>query len=74
MGKRDNLARKTSKTWWNNGSQIKNLRRIFMYLKRKIDVLLEERKENSEKRSLIIRGARQVGETEAIRHFVKKKL
>ena len=45
-----------------------------MYLKRKIDVLLEERKENSEKRSLIIRGARQVGETEAIRHFVKKKL
>ena len=45
-----------------------------MYLKRKIDVLQKEWKENSEKRPLIIRGARQVGETEAIRHFAKKKL
>ena len=45
-----------------------------MYLKRKIDVLLEEWKEKSEKQPLIVRGARQVCETEAIRHFAKKKL
>ena len=40
-----------------------------MYLKRKIDIFLENWKAQSVKKPLIIRGARQIGKTEAIRHF-----
>ena len=43
-----------------------------MYLKRKTDVFLENWKANPDKLPLIIRGARQVGKTEAIRHFARK--
>lgn len=43
-----------------------------MYLRRKIDTFLQQWKEDSEKLPLIVRGARQVGKTEAIRHFAKK--
>lgn len=44
-----------------------------MYLTRKIDKFLEEWYSNKEKLPLIIRGARQVGKTEAVRHFAKGK-
>ena len=40
-----------------------------MYLKRKIDSFFSIWKSDPDKLPLIIRGARQVGKTEAIRHF-----
>ena len=40
-----------------------------MYIKRKIDAFLEKWKTRSTKKPLIIRGARQIGKTETIRHF-----
>lgn len=40
-------------------------------LKRKIDKYLEEWKNNSDKRPLIVKGARQIGKTESIRNFAK---
>ena len=40
-----------------------------MYFKRKIDFYLQEWHSDSERLPLIIRGARQVGKTESIRHF-----
>ena len=40
-----------------------------MYIKRKIDAFLEKWKARSTKKPLIIRGARQIGKTETIRHF-----
>ena len=43
-----------------------------MYLKRKIDVFLENWKARSSRKPLIIRGARQIGKTETIRHFAKQ--
>ena len=43
-----------------------------MYFKRKVDLFLEEWRKDAERMPLIIRGARQVGKTEAIRHFAKK--
>ena len=43
-----------------------------MYLKRKIDRFLQEWREYDNRLPLIVRGARQVGKTEAIRHFAKK--
>lgn len=42
-----------------------------MYLKRKIDDFLEKWKRNPDRLPLIVRGARQVGKTEAVRHFAK---
>lgn len=39
------------------------------YLKRKIDEYLTEWKKNPQKKPLIIKGARQIGKTESIRHF-----
>lgn len=42
-----------------------------MYLKRKIDTFLSAWKNDPARMPLIVRGARQVGKTEAIRHFVK---
>lgn len=44
-------------------------RRFFMYLRRKIDQFLQEWKNNPAHKPLIVKGARQVGKTEAIRHF-----
>ena len=43
-----------------------------MYLKRKIDAFLEEWKARKTRKPLIIRGARQIGKTETIRHFAAK--
>ena len=43
-----------------------------MYIKRKIDAILEQWKQNPEHKPKIIRGPRQVGKTESIRHFANK--
>ena len=40
-----------------------------MYFRRKIDVFLEKWHKDINRLPLVIRGARQVGKTEAIRHF-----
>ncbi|MBQ4440303.1 MAG: ATP-binding protein [Kiritimatiellae bacterium] len=40
-----------------------------MYLKRKIDSFLEQWKDKKDRKPLIIKGARQIGKTESIRHF-----
>lgn len=40
-----------------------------MYFKRKVDVFLAAWHADSDRLPLIVRGARQVGKTEAIRHF-----
>ena len=42
-----------------------------MYLERKIDGYLSAWKQNQERKPLIIKGARQIGKTESIRHFAK---
>ena len=42
-----------------------------MYFTRKVDNFLEKWRKDEERMPLIIRGARQVGKTEAIRHFAK---
>ena len=39
------------------------------HLKRKADVFLENWKSDPERLPLVIKGARQVGKTESIRHF-----
>ena len=41
-------------------------------LSRKIDLFLTEWKKNESRLPLIVKGARQIGKTEAIRHFAKK--
>lgn len=43
-----------------------------MYLKRKIDLFLENWYRDPEKKPLIVKGCRQIGKTESIRHFAKK--
>ena len=43
-----------------------------MYLKRKIDAFLENWKSQNSRKPLIIRGARQIGKTAAIRNFAVK--
>ena len=43
-----------------------------MYLRRKIDAFLENWKAKDSRKPLIIRGARQIGKTEAIRHFAAR--
>jgi predicted AAA+ superfamily ATPase len=43
-----------------------------MYLRRKIDIFLEKWKKLNGRKPLIIRGARQIGKTETIRHFAAK--
>lgn len=45
-----------------------------MYLKRKIDKFLMEWKADPAHYPLIVKGARQIGKTESILHFAKKKL
>ena len=42
------------------------------YFRRKIDEFLENWKTNSDRKPLIIKGARQVGKTESILHFANK--
>ena len=42
-----------------------------LYLKRKIDIFLEEWKRNPQRKPLIVKGPRQVGKTESIRRFGK---
>lgn len=48
-----------------------NLKNPKLYLKRKLDAFLVEWKENQRHLPLIIKGARQVGKTECVRHFAK---
>lgn len=43
-----------------------------MYLRRKIDIFLKKWKKLNGRKPLIIRGARQIGKTETIRHFAAK--
>ena len=43
-----------------------------MYLKRKLDLFLDKWHLQEERLPLIVRGARQVGKTEAIRHFAEQ--
>jgi len=43
-----------------------------MYLKRKIDIYLDEWKADPDRKPLIVRGARQIGKTESILNFAKK--
>ena len=43
-----------------------------IYLKRKIDKYLQYWKQDSERKPLIVKGARQVGKTESIRKFAEK--
>lgn len=40
-----------------------------MYMKRKIDKFLSEWKNDSDRKPLIVKGSRQVGKTESIKHF-----
>lgn len=40
-----------------------------MYLKRKVDAFLNEWKADPDRKPLVIRGCRQIGKTESIRHF-----
>lgn len=42
-----------------------------MYLKRKIDDFLNEWKSDTEHKPLIIKGTRQIGKTESVRHFAE---
>lgn len=42
-----------------------------MFLRRKINEFLNEWKENKDKMPLIVKGARQIGKTESIRHFAE---
>lgn len=43
-------------------------------LKRKVDLILENWKNNEDRYPLIIKGARQIGKTTSIRQFAKKEL
>lgn len=45
---------------------------IFVYLKRKIDSFLSEWKACQDRNPLVIKGARQIGKTESIRHFAEE--
>lgn len=54
-----------AKKKWQNAEEGK------MYLKRKIDLYLEEWKKSKTGKPLIVKGPRQVGKTESIRHFAE---
>ena len=43
-----------------------------MYLRRKIDQFLKQWKEDPEHKTLIVKGARQIGKTESILHFANE--
>ena len=40
-----------------------------MYLKRKLDIFLQDWKKDADRKPLIVKGARQIGKTETIKHF-----
>lgn len=40
-----------------------------MYLKRKLDAFLQEWKKDADREPLIVKGARQIGKAESIKHF-----
>ena len=40
-----------------------------MYLKRKLDIFLQDWKKDADRKPLIVKGARQIGKTESIKHF-----
>lgn len=40
-----------------------------MYLKRKLDLFLQDWKKDADRKPLIVKGARQIGKTETIKHF-----
>lgn len=42
------------------------------YLKRKFDTWLEAWRSNPSRKPLLVKGARQVGKTESIRHFAQQ--
>lgn len=42
-----------------------------LYLRRKVDLFLQEWKEKPERKPLIIKGARQIGKTESVRRFAE---
>ena len=42
-----------------------------MYLKRKFDQWLQKWHANPDRKPLLVKGARQVGKTESIRHFAE---
>ena len=42
-----------------------------IYLKRKIDDFLLKWKADNDRKPLIVKGCRQIGKTESIRHFAK---
>ena len=44
---------------------------VSMYLKRKIDLFLTQWKKNTDHKPLIVKGPRQIGKTESIRHFAR---
>lgn len=44
---------------------------VSMYLKRKIDLFLTNWKESADHKPLIVKGPRQIGKTESIRHFAR---
>lgn len=46
---------------------------MMKYLNRKIDGLLQEWKRDADHKPLLIKGARQIGKTEAIRHFAREE-
>ena len=43
-----------------------------MYLRRKIDLFLQNWKEDADHKPLIVKGSRQVGKTESINQFARK--
>ena len=45
---------------------------VMRYLKRKIDIFLEEWKQDIHRKPLIVKGPRQIGKTESIRNFGTK--
>ena len=45
---------------------------VMGYLKRKIDLFLEEWKQDSQRKPLVVKGPRQIGKTESVRNFGKK--
>ena len=47
-------------------------RKTTLYLRRKFDALLREWKSREDRLPLIVKGARQVGKTETVRHFAEK--
>ena len=42
---------------------------VYMYMPRKIDKFLADWKSEKDRKPIIVKGSRQVGKTESIRHF-----